>query len=146
MPEFYLALAERGVGAVNIAQPVSPPSIMPGARVPAGVGYIRLHGRNYENWFRDDAEPHERYDYLYGADALKPWMERIHEVAARARETYVITNNHFNGQAAVNAAMLRRLYGGADVEVPPELMNAYRAVLEPLGIRATTPATPRLEL
>ena len=62
----------------------------------------------------------------------------------RARETYVITNNHFNGQAAVNAAMLRKLYGRADVEVPAELMDAYRAVLEPLGIG--TGGEPTLDL
>ena len=146
VPEFYLSLAERGVGAVNIDQPVYRHSIAPGARVTAGVAYVRLHGRNYENWFRDDAEPHERYDYLYRADELQPWLERIHEVAERARETYVITNNHFNGQAVVNAAMLRQLYGMADVEVPAELMHAYGAVLAPLGIRATAPAAPRLEL
>jgi uncharacterized protein YecE (DUF72 family) len=146
VPEFYASLSERGVGAVNIDQPVFKNSIKPGARVTAGVGYVRLHGRNYENWFRDDAEPHERYDYLYAAEELRPWLERIHEVAEHARETYVITNNHFNGQAAVNAAMLRRLYGGADVVVPPELMEAYRPVLAPLGIHASMPAVPRLEL
>lgn len=146
VPEFYLSLAERGVGAVNIDQPVFRHSITPGARVTAAVGYVRLHGRNYETWFRDDAEPHERYDYLYGADELQPWLERIHEVAERARETYVITNNHFNGQAAVNAAMLRKLYGHGDVEVPPELMEGYRPVLAPLGIRAPVPEAPRLDL
>lgn len=146
VPEFYAALAERGVGVVNIDQPLYKHSIKPGAQVTADVGYVRLHGRNYENWFRDDAEPHERYDYLYGADELRPWLDRIHEVAERARETYVITNNHYEGQAAVNAAMLRKLYGVPDVEVPLELLEAYRTVLEPLGIRAATPEQPRLPL
>ena len=146
VPEFYASLSERGVGAVNIDQPVFKHSIKPGARATAGVGYVRLHGRNYENWFRDDAEPHERYDYLYGRDELEPWLERIHEVAERARDTYVITNNHFNGQAAVNAAMLRKLYGHGDVEVPPELMEGYRPVLAPLGIRTPVPEAPRLDL
>lgn len=135
VPEFYASLAERGVGVVNIDQPMFRNSIKPGAVVTAEVGYVRLHGRNYENWFRDDAEPHERYDYLYSAEELKPWLDRIHEVAARARETYVITNNHFQGQAAVNAAMLRKLFGAAEVIVPPELAQAYRDALEPLGIR-----------
>ena len=146
VPEFYASLLERAVGAVNIDQPVFKHSIKPGAQVTAGLGYVRLHGRNYENWFRDDAEPHERYDYLYNADELQPWLERIHEVAARARETYVITNNHFNGQAAVNAAMLRKLYGHQAVEVPSELMEAYGPVLAPLGIRATVSEAPRLDV
>jgi uncharacterized protein YecE (DUF72 family) len=146
VPEFYVSLAERGVGAVNIDQPVFKNSIKPGARVTGGVGYVRLHGRNYENWFRDDAEPHERYDYLYSASELTPWLERIHEVAERARETYVITNNHYAGQGATNAAMLRKLYGGGDVEVPPELEESYRSVLAPLGIRASALEEPRLSL
>ncbi len=146
VPEFYGSLAERGVGVVNIDQPVFKNSIKPGAQVTANVGYVRLHGRNYENWFRDDAEPHERYDYLYRADELTPWLDRIHEVAERARDTYVITNNHYEGQAAVNAAMLRKLYGTEAVEVPPELEERYRGVLAPLGIRAGAPEEPRLPL
>jgi uncharacterized protein YecE (DUF72 family) len=146
VPEFYASLAERGVGVVNIDQPVFKHSIKPGAQVTGGVGYVRLHGRNYENWFRDDAEPHERYDYLYSGDELAPWLERIHRVAERARETYVITNNHYEGQAAVNAAMLRKLYGAENVEVPPELEQTYRAVLEPLGIQASPADQPRLPL
>lgn len=146
VPEFYASLAERGVGVVNIDQPVFKNSIKPGAQVTADIGYVRLHGRNYENWFRDDAEPHERYDYLYRADELQPWLDRIHEVAARARATYVITNNHYEGQGAANAAMLRRLYGADNVEVPPELEETYRSVLAPLGIRASAPEEPRLPL
>lgn len=146
VPEFYASLSDRGVGVVNIDQPVFKHSIKPGAQVTADLGYVRLHGRNYENWFREDAEPHERYDYLYSADELKPWLDRVHEVAARARETYVITNNHYAGQGAANAAMLRKLYGADNVEVPPELEERYRRVLAPLGIRASTPDEPQLPL
>lgn len=146
LPEFYASLAERGVGVVNIDQPVFGNSITPGAQVTADVGYVRLHGRNYENWFSERAESHERYDYLYTTDELKPWLDRIHEVAKRARDTYVVTNNHYRGQAAVNAAMLRKLYGVDGVEVPPELEETYRSVLQPLGIRASAPDAPRLPL
>jgi hypothetical protein len=32
--------------------------------------------------------------------------------------------------------MLRRLYGDAEVSVPPELAEKYRAALAPLGITA----------
>ncbi|HEX9727514.1 MAG TPA: DUF72 domain-containing protein [Gemmatimonadales bacterium] len=132
-PEFYAALAERGVGAVNIDQPVFAKSITPDAKVTSGVGYVRLHGRNYENWFRDDAESHERYDYLYTKDELRGWLDRIHEVARHAQETYVITNNHYVGQAPANASMLRKMYG-EDAEVPPELMVAFADTLGSVGI------------
>lgn len=146
VPEFYASLAERGVGVVNIDQPVFKNSIKPGAQVTADVGYVRLHGRNYEHWFSENAQPHERYDYLYSTEELKPWIERIHEVAERARETYVIANNHYRGQAAVNAAMLRKLYSGGEVEVPPQLGVAYRSVLAPLGIKSSAADWPQLPL
>ncbi len=139
--DFYASLSERQVGVVNIDQPLFNNSIAPGARVTAGVGYVRLHGRNYGNWFRDSAESHERYDYLYKEDELKSWLDRIHEVAQHARNTYVVANNHFVGQAPANAAMLRRLYGDGDVTVPPELAEAYRSILAPLGIQGRQVAT-----
>jgi uncharacterized protein YecE (DUF72 family) len=135
-PSFYAALAARDVAIVNIDQPVFRHSIAPGAAATAHVGYVRLHGRNYENWFREGAASHERYDYLYSADELKGWLDRIYEVAQHTRETYVITNNHYRGQAPANAAMLRKLGGEEVVLVPPELLRAYSAALAPLGIGA----------
>jgi uncharacterized protein YecE (DUF72 family) len=136
VPEFYESLRERGVGAVNIDQPVFGHSITPGTEVTAPLGYVRLHGRNYENWFRDGAESHERYDYLYTKDELDGWLDRIHEVARRARDTYVITNNHFRGQAPANALMLRAMAGG-DPAVPPELRAAFGGALASAGIRTS---------
>jgi uncharacterized protein YecE (DUF72 family) len=134
VPEFYATLRERGIGAVNIDQPVFRHSIKPGSAVTSGVGYVRLHGRNYENWFREDAASHERYDYLYAKDELEEWLARIHEVAERARETYVITNNHYRGQGPANALMLRQLAGEA-VTVPPELATAFAEPLASVGLR-----------
>jgi uncharacterized protein YecE (DUF72 family) len=132
VPEFYAGLRERGVGAVNIDQPVFRHSIKPGAEVTSGVGYVRLHGRNYENWFREDAESHERYDYLYTKDELEGWLERIHEVAERARDTYVITNNHYRGQAPANALMLRKM-SGEEIRIPDQLLRAFRGAFESVG-------------
>jgi len=133
VPEFYAALRERGIGAVNIDQPVFRHSIKPGAEVTSGVGYVRLHGRNYGNWFRESAESHERYDYLYPKEELQEWLDRIHEVAERAQETYVITNNHYRGQAPANALMMQKMSGG-EPDVPPELAAAFRGALESVGM------------
>jgi len=118
---------------VNIDQPVFHHSITPGTQVTSPVGYVRLHGRNYENWFRDNAESHERYDYLYTKDELDGWLDRIHEVARQAQETYVITNNHFRGQAPANALMLRAM-AGEKVEVPAEIRAAFRGALASVGV------------
>jgi uncharacterized protein YecE (DUF72 family) len=132
VPEFYAGLRERQVAAVNIDQPVFGHSITPGAEVTAPVGYVRLHGRNYENWFRDSAESHERYDYLYTKDELAGWLDRIHQVARQAQETYVIANNHYRGQAPANALMLKGM-AGQEVTVPEELTRAFRGALASVG-------------
>lgn len=139
VPEFYAALGDRAVGAVNIDQPVFAKSITPGAQATSAIGYVRLHGRNYENWFRDDAESHERYDYFYTVDELAGWLSRIHEVAQATRDVYVITNNHYVGQAPANAAMLKKLYGEEEVDVPPELFETYSGALRQVGITAPPP-------
>lgn len=123
--EVYEWLEERGVGICNIDQPVFAKSIRPAALTTSPVGYIRLHGRNYQNWFRDKAPRDERYNYLYSVDELDPWLDRIREVAKHTRETYVITNNHFRGQAVVNAVEIKAALEEARVPAPEPLFKVY---------------------
>lgn len=126
---FYSELADRGIGFVNIDQPRFRHSIKPSATTTAPVGYIRLHGRNYEDWFREGAGVEERYDYLYSAEELDPWAERAKEVGALASETFIITNNHFQGQAIANAVMLKAMVEGESVASPPTIVAAYPNLL-----------------
>ena len=86
---------------------------------------MRLHGRNYENWFRDKAPPAERYNYLYSTEELDPWVTRIREVAKQAKETYVITNNHFLGKAVVNALEIKSVIEERPVPAPGPLFEKY---------------------
>ena len=123
--EIYEWLAERGVGICNIDQPVFKKSIRPAALTTSLVGYVRLHGRNYQNWFRDKAPRDERYNYLYSLDELDPWLVRIKQVAKQTRETYVITNNHFRGQAVVNAVEIKAALEEARVPAPEPLFAIY---------------------
>ena len=125
VPPFYRELAERGIGFVNIDQPLFARSIGPSATATAPVGYVRLHGRNAGDWFREGATVEERYDYLYSADELLPWADRARQVAAVAREVFVVTNNHFQGQAVANAAMLQAMLGGAPASAPPGVAERY---------------------
>ena len=123
--EVYEWLEERGVGVCNIDQPVFAKSIRPAALTTSPVGYVRLHGRNYQNWFRDKAPRDERYNYLYSLDQLDPWITRIKEVAKQTRETYVITNNHFRGQAVVNAVEIKAILTEKPVAAPEPLFKIY---------------------
>jgi len=129
-PEFYEWLDERGVGICNIDQPVFSKSIRPQALTTSRIGYVRLHGRNYQNWFREKAAPHERYDYLYSLDELEPWLVRIKEVSKQSRETYVITNNHFRGQGVVNAIEIKAALDEKTFPAPEPLFKVYPRLSE----------------
>jgi len=133
-PETFRMLAELGVGFCNIDQPVLGRSIAPTDRSTAAVGYVRLHGRNYEHWFSSEEHPEERYDYLYSMEELEPWAQRIRNIAARADVTYVITNNHFQGKAIANALQLITLLTHQPVRVPETLLARYpelEKIIEP---------------
>jgi uncharacterized protein YecE (DUF72 family) len=133
----YEWLEERGVGICNIDQPVFARSIRPAAVTTSPVGYIRMHGRNYQDWFRDKAGRDERYNYLYTLDELDPWLDRIKQVAKHTRETYVITNNHFRGQAVVNAVEIKAALEEERVPAPEPLFAHYERLKE----SATPPQT-----
>lgn len=131
VPDFFRNLAEHGIGFVNIDQPLFGDSIAPSAHVTSRVGYVRVHGRNYTDWWRKDAGVYARYDYLYPKEELEPWAERVKEMAGKpdTAEVYVITNNHARGKAVANALMLQAEVEGAAAPGPPELVNEYKEVV-----------------
>ena len=129
-PEVYEWIEERGVGICNIDQPVFKKSIRPQALTTSPVGYVRMHGRNYKDWFREKAPRDERYNYLYSVEELDPWLTRIKEVAKQTRETYVVTNNHFRGQAVVNAVEIKAELEEKRVPAPEPLFKVYERLKE----------------
>ena len=64
---------------------------------------VRLHGRNFKNWFAENRTVNELYDYLYAPKELEPWVDRVKKVAQQADDTYVVTNNHNLGKAVVHS-------------------------------------------
>ena len=127
IPETFDLLRDRKVGFCNIDQPIIGHSVEPSAVATSSVGYVRLHGRRYDTWFSDDpATPaHERYNYLYSAEELNPWVDRIHDLSEHTRNTYVITNNHYQGKAVVNALELLSILKGTKVKVPEPLRERF---------------------
>jgi uncharacterized protein YecE (DUF72 family) len=123
-------LAEAAVGIVNVDQPLFRRSLEPAARVTSPVAYVRVHGRNWKDWFRKGAGRDARYDYLYTAGELEPWAERIRELAEEA-DVYVVTNNHFEGKAPANALMLEAMVTGQKPEAPAGLVARYPEALGP---------------
>ncbi|MFZ0759061.1 MAG: DUF72 domain-containing protein [Candidatus Sulfotelmatobacter sp.] len=118
------AFTQKGVAFCNIDQPLLGRSLAPTEHVTSAIGYVRLHGRNYEQWFDSDNR-NDRYNYLYNQQELAGWKERIESVAQRAQTTYVITNNHYESKAGVNALELKAMITGKRVLAPPTLIEKY---------------------
>ncbi len=120
---------EKGVSFCNIDQPLLGRAIAPTTHATAAIGYVRLHGRNYDQWFEHEA-PHDRYNYLYSEGELAKWKPRIEEVARKTEVTFVIANNHFEGKAAVNGLQLKHLLTGRKVKAPETLVERYPELRE----------------
>jgi uncharacterized protein YecE (DUF72 family) len=142
-PELYDYLESRNVGFCNIDQPRIGRSLAPSEKTTGSVGYVRLHGRNYKDWFREGAGRDARYDYLYSEDELEPWLDKIERVTEESTETYIVTNNHFRGQAAVNALQIKSKIEGKKVNAPSSLVSAY-PVLEKVAQAVGEPTQKRL--
>jgi uncharacterized protein YecE (DUF72 family) len=119
-------LEHAGLDFCNIDQPmVSYP--MGGTRwVTGSRGYLRCHGRRKNAWFEFGEDRGARYDYLYAPEELEGLAARVRELVVKARETYVIFNNHPAGQAVANALELaHRLRPERGPPVPPGLLTAF---------------------
>src|SRR5687767_679560 len=132
VPEFYEWLTERGVGFVNVDQPLFSKSIKPSATSTSHTGYVRVHGRNYKDWFRQGAGRDARYNYLYDAAELEPWAQRTEEIAEDpiTDKVDVVFNNHYKGQAVVNAIQFKHLLSGEPQPAPALLFEEYPDALE----------------
>jgi len=140
-PETLAQFLRHNVGFCNIDQPQLGRSLAPTEHVTSSIGYVRLHGRNYEHWFESgfesgDAEAtsdsrsatqgrDDRYNYLYKPAELEKWKQKIEIIAQKAQSTFVIANNHYQAKAPVNALELRHLLEGKKVRAPETLVKHY---------------------
>ena len=134
-PETVAYFAERNVSFCNIDQPLIGRSLEPTMHVTASVGYVRLHGRNYDQWFEAEKSA-DRYNYLYKAAELEGWKERIQTIADQAKTTFVVANNHFEAKAGTNALQLKHMLTGRRLVAPESLLAHYpelKKIADPLG-------------
>jgi len=142
-PETIAEFMRHNVGFCNIDQPLLGRSLAPTEHVTSGVGYVRLHGRNYEHWFEsgfdsDNRNRDDRYNYLYKPAELEKWKEKVEIIAHKAESTFVIANNHFQAKAAVNALELRHLLDGKKVRAPETLVKHYPELKEMVKMEDTS--------
>jgi uncharacterized protein YecE (DUF72 family) len=89
------------------------------------IGYLRLHGRNSDEWFRRDAGRDDKYDYLYTEAEVEVLAAKTKRIGSVHTETHVVTNNHFAGKAVANGLELRAVLLGEVVPAPGEIVDTY---------------------
>jgi uncharacterized protein YecE (DUF72 family) len=130
-PEFFGLLEENKVAFCNIDQPLFKNSIKPSAvSTNPDFAYVRLHGRNYKDWFREGAGRDDRYNYLYAKDELQEWIDRIKQLGQKSGKVFVITNNHYRGQAMANALQIKNMITGEKLDIPKLLVEQYPVLEE----------------
>ena len=125
---------ERNVAFCNIDQPLIGRALEATDYVTSPLGYVRLHGRNYDQWFEAERSE-DRYNYLYSEAELRGWKEKIERIAKKADVTYVVANNHFEAKAGANALQMKSMLSGSRVKATDTLLKHYpelRKVADPL--------------
>ena len=90
-----------------------------------GFYYLRLHGRNAAKWWSHE-KSEDRYDYLYSADELKPFVETAKAARVLVKKAYLYTNNHFSAKSVANAGMIKEQLGEPlSGDYPPEFVERY---------------------
>jgi uncharacterized protein YecE (DUF72 family) len=73
-----------------------------------GLFYVRFHGRNTKGWRSGNMQ--KQFDYDYGDDELRQWMNiRIAKMVRHASSGVIFFNNHVRAQAPRNAVRLINL-------------------------------------
>ena len=67
------------------------------------LAIVRLHGRRAATWEGAKVPTVERYRYLYSAEELEPWVDRVEATAKQALRTVVLQNNCYGNYGTTNA-------------------------------------------
>ncbi len=82
--------------------------------VTAPFAYVRWHGHGAPLW----------YDYTYSAAELAAWIPKVRTLQERTEAVYGFFNNHFRGDAAVNARSLSEQLGLPPPRAPFATLDA----------------------
>ena len=116
-------LEERGISYVTVDAPKVDAKNVPATVVAATapLAYVRFHGRNAGTWNARGGGAAKRFDYLYGENELREWVEPLRELASEAQEVYAFFNNNnvSDGvaQAPAGAELLRGLLTENEIPV-----------------------------
>lgn len=123
-----LAFLERtGLAYVSVDTPMTRASnvIARHAAATHRVAYVRFHGRNAKTWNIKAEKSSERFNWMYTAEELAEWVEKLGQLADSSEEVYAMFNNNRDDFAPRSAVLLRGLLDEAGipavgaVEPPP---------------------------
>jgi uncharacterized protein YecE (DUF72 family) len=115
-----------GLGWCVVDQPLAGGSTLSPTPVVTGpVAYLRMHGRNEADWFRQGAGRDNRYNYLYSDSEIADLAEGASVLAETAEQVIVIQNNHYKGKALANALQMKHALTGQKPEAPAGLVEEY---------------------
>ena len=97
LPESKKLLEEFRFAYVVVDEPLLPVDLT----VTAPFTYVRWHGHGTRIW----------YDYTYREDELREWVPRVEDLKQRTEAIFGFFNNHFRGDAPVNARTLSEMLG-----------------------------------
>jgi uncharacterized protein YecE (DUF72 family) len=121
-------LIDYKIGFANIDQADYTKATPPGSFLTSSIGYVRLHGRNPDDWKREfgrTEKPVAAHDYLYSREELLEWKPRIKQLQEHAEKTFVFANNDVGGKSVVNALELAAMLGDQRHIAPPDLIERF---------------------
>ena len=92
-----LAFLERhGLAYVSVDAPPTRASnvLPPVAAATHRVAYVRFHGRNVKTWNIKAEKSSERFNWMYSAEELAEWVEKLGRLTEDADEVYALFNNN----------------------------------------------------
>ena len=121
-------LIDYRVGFANIDQAPYTKAMPPASHLTSAIGYVRLHGRNPQDWQREfgrTIKPAVAHDYLYPREELLEWKPRIEHLQQHAAATFVFANNDVGGKSVVNALELAMMLGDQRRLAPADLLRRF---------------------
>lgn len=98
--EVWSLLEDYKIANVIVDEPKLPIDL----RITTDFSYIRWHGHGQNPWF----------NYRFSIEELQAWVPRLEQVTDSVETTFGYFNNHFAGNAPLNALQLLSLLGNID--------------------------------
>ncbi len=113
----FAFLERHGLAVVSVdAPPTKASNVLPAfAAATHPLAYVRFHGRNVKTWNIKAEKSWQRFDWMYSADELSEWVDRLGRLSAEADEVYAMFNNNRDDFAPRSAALLRGLLDEAGI-------------------------------